>query len=153
MCGVAMPAFALAYMARWARRSNVMTAAEWMKTRFGDDTGGCLARYAAAIMAIVFTAGTVGYAFQGIGKFALVYFPLGPLAAHLPFGGQWIVEHQADLRGARLSGILPAGNRSTPDSLAVWLALNRNQPLQVREASRSPREYHARTVGGTSKSA
>jgi len=95
MWGVAMPAFTLAYMAVWVRRSNVMTAAEWMVTRFGNDPGGRCARYAAAAMAILFTTGMVGYAFQGIGKFAAVYVPLEPLAVHLPFGGAWIVDHQA----------------------------------------------------------
>jgi hypothetical protein len=33
-----MGAFFLAYMGKWVRRSNVMTAAEWMKTRFADSS-------------------------------------------------------------------------------------------------------------------
>ncbi len=95
MWGVALPAFAFAFMARWVRRSNVMTSAEWMVTRFGEDTGARLARFAAAIMAIILTAGVVGYAFQGIGKFAAVYLPLDDVAALLPVGGDWLIEHQA----------------------------------------------------------
>ncbi|MEW6073395.1 MAG: hypothetical protein AB1726_12495 [Planctomycetota bacterium] len=94
MWGVTMPAFTLAYLARWVRRSRVMTAAEWMRTRFGEDAGGRVARYASAAMAVVVTAAAIGYAFQGIGKFAAVYFPLAPLAARLPVGGEWLVEHQ-----------------------------------------------------------
>lgn len=94
MWGVALPAFSLAYLARWVRRSKVMTAAEWMKTRFGEDSGGRAARYASASMSILLTAATVGYAFQGIGLFAVVYLPLDGLAAHLPFGGEWVVAHQ-----------------------------------------------------------
>ena len=56
MWGVALPAFALAYMARCVRRSGVMTAAEWMITRFGTGPGGRAARYATALTAVVFTA-------------------------------------------------------------------------------------------------
>ncbi len=97
MWGVVLPAFALAYTARWVRRSKVMTAAEWMKTRFGDGPDGRTARYAAALMAIFLTTAVVGYAFQGIGKFAAVYIPLEPLAAHLPFGEEWVVAHQAGI--------------------------------------------------------
>ena len=44
MWGVLMGAFFLGYMGKWVRRSNVMTAAEWMRTRFGDGAGGRLAR-------------------------------------------------------------------------------------------------------------
>ncbi len=40
MWGFLMGAFFLSYMGKWVRRSNVMTAAEWMKTRFGSDSGG-----------------------------------------------------------------------------------------------------------------
>lgn len=97
MWGVAMPAFAVGYMARWVRRSNVMTAAEWMRTRFGSDPGARVARYAYATMAIVFTVAAVGYAFQGIGKFAVVYLPLDGLAARLPWGGEWIGAHQPEI--------------------------------------------------------
>jgi len=95
MWGVALPAFGLAYMARWVRRSKVMTAAEWMKTRFGEDGGGRAARYASAFLAILFTAACVGYAFQGIGKFTEVYLPLDSIADHLPFASQWVVDNQA----------------------------------------------------------
>ncbi|MCD6287718.1 MAG: hypothetical protein J7M12_01245 [Candidatus Hydrogenedentes bacterium] len=83
MWGFLMGAFFMAYMGTWVRRSNVMTAAEWMKTRFGDDTGGRMARTAYAVMAVVTQAGFIGYAYQGIGKFAAVYIPLENLAPHV----------------------------------------------------------------------
>jgi len=76
MWGFLMGAFFLAYMGRWVRRSNVLTAAEWMKTRFGDGFDGRLARTAYALMAVLTQAAFIGYAFQGIGKFASVYIPL-----------------------------------------------------------------------------
>ncbi|HEO71188.1 MAG TPA: sodium:solute symporter, partial [Candidatus Hydrogenedentes bacterium] len=75
MWGWMMGAFFLAYMGKWVRRSRVMTGAEWMMTRFGTGPGGIAARMAAALMAVVTMAGMIGYAFQGIGKFAHVYFP------------------------------------------------------------------------------
>ncbi len=75
MWGWMMGAFFMAYMGKWVRRSNVMTGAEWMHTRFGMGPAGKVARAAAAIMAVVIMAGLIGYAFQGIGKFAHVYVP------------------------------------------------------------------------------
>jgi solute:Na+ symporter, SSS family len=70
MWGVALPAFGLAYMAKWVRRSAAMTGAEWMITRFGDDSAGRAARYAYASVAVLFTAGAVAYALQGMIKFS-----------------------------------------------------------------------------------
>ena len=75
MWGWMMGAFFLAYMGKWVRRSNVMTGAEWMITRFGTGKAGTAARMAAALMAVTTLAGMIGYAFQGIGKFAHVYVP------------------------------------------------------------------------------
>lgn len=70
MWGVALPAFGLAYMAKWVRRSAAMTGAEWMITRFGDDAAGKTARYSYASVAVLFTAGAVAYALQGLIKFS-----------------------------------------------------------------------------------
>ncbi len=75
MWGWMMGAFFLAYMGKWVRRSEVMTGAEWMLTRFGRGWGGQVARMSAAIMAVITMSGMIGYAFQGIGKFAHVYIP------------------------------------------------------------------------------
>ena len=99
MWGVYMAAFFMAYMGKWVRRSNVMTAAEWMKTRFGNDTGGRLARTAYALMAILTLSSFIGYAYQGIGKFASVYISLAPLAqlfSNYPLH-DIILNHQADI--------------------------------------------------------
>ncbi|MHB9031020.1 MAG: sodium:solute symporter family transporter [Candidatus Latescibacterota bacterium] len=76
MWGVMMGAFFMTYMGKWVRRSNVMTGAEWMITRFGDDRSGQSARTTYALMAVITQASFIGYAFQGIGKFAAVYIPL-----------------------------------------------------------------------------
>ena len=78
MWGVMMGAFFLAYMGKWVRRSNVLTGAEWMITRFGDDKAGKTARTTYAVMAVITLASFIGYAFEGMGKFAAVYIPLPP---------------------------------------------------------------------------
>jgi len=107
MWGFLMGAFFLSYMGKWVRRSNVMTAAEWMKTRFGSDSGGKLARTAYALMAVITLASFVGYAYQGIGKFASVYIPLESLAEHtsMPWLQNLLTEHEPDLLAVLIIGI------------------------------------------------
>ena len=78
MWGFLMGAFFLAFMGKWIRRSGVMTGAEWMVTRFGSGIEGKTARAAYALMAVVTMVGFVGYAFQGIGKFATIYVDVDP---------------------------------------------------------------------------
>jgi Na+/proline symporter len=82
MWGFLMGAFFMCYMGKWVRRSNVMTAAEWMQTRFGPGPAGKLARTTSALIAVLFTACFIGYAYQGIGKFAAVYIPMESLAQY-----------------------------------------------------------------------
>lgn len=107
MWGFLMGAFFLAYMGKWVRRSNVMTAAEWMKTRFGDDSAGKLARTAYALMAVLTLASFVGYAYQGIGKFASVYIPLESLAKHtnIPLIQSLLIDHKPDVLAVTIIGI------------------------------------------------
>lgn len=81
-CGFAVfnAAFLMSYLAPWIRRTNVMTATELMKARFGDGRGGRVARMASAIGMVVFTAFCMGYSVAGIGKFAAEFLPLSPFA-------------------------------------------------------------------------
>ncbi|MCP4608459.1 MAG: hypothetical protein GY845_07080 [Planctomycetes bacterium] len=107
MWGFYMGAFFMAYMGKWVRRSNVMTAAEWMKTRFGNDSGGRFARTTYALMAVLTLASFIGYAFQGIGKFASVYIPLEILAQYTSIA--WIqtlvTTHEATVLAILVIGI------------------------------------------------
>jgi len=107
MWGFLMGAFFLAYMGKWVRRSNVMTAAEWMETRFGTGTAGKTARTAYALMAVLTLAGFIGYAFQGIGKFAATYIPTEILARLVPSG--WsaglLTEHKAAFLAVVIIGV------------------------------------------------
>jgi len=107
MWGVLMGAFFMAYMGKWVRRSGVMTAAEWMKTRFGDDAAGKLARTSYALMAVLTLASFVGYAYQGIGKFAAVYLPLDTLGArsNVALIRTLFVENEADILALMIIGL------------------------------------------------
>jgi SSS family solute:Na+ symporter len=67
--------FLMIYLSAWLRRSNVLTGAEWIKTRFGTGRGGNLAHISVVIFALVSVVGFLAYAFKGIGKFALIFLP------------------------------------------------------------------------------
>jgi len=67
--------FLMIYLSVWIRRSNVLTGAEWITTRFGEDRGGELSRISVVIFALFSVVGFLGYAFKGIGKFAAVFLP------------------------------------------------------------------------------
>ncbi len=66
--------FMMVYLSVWIRRSNVLTGAEWMGTRFSR-RGGEFARLAVTLFALVSVIGFLTYAFQGIGKFAATFLP------------------------------------------------------------------------------
>jgi SSS family solute:Na+ symporter len=67
--------FLMMFMSGWTRRSNVMTGAEWIQTRFGRTTGANLAHLSVVLFAVVNVIGLLAYAFKGIGKFAVVMLP------------------------------------------------------------------------------
>jgi len=67
--------FVMVFLAVWLRRSNVMTGAEWISTRFGDKMGGKLSHIIITVFAIVSVFGFIAYFFVGIGKFATIFFP------------------------------------------------------------------------------
>lgn len=67
--------FLMVYLSAWLRRSNVMTGAEWIKTRFGTGRGAQFSHLIVVIYAFVSIIGFFTYAFKGIGKFAQTYLP------------------------------------------------------------------------------
>ncbi len=67
--------FLMIYLARWIRRSNVITGAEWIGTRFGNGRGAELARLSVTLFAIVSVIGFLAYAHQGVGRFAAGVLP------------------------------------------------------------------------------
>jgi len=76
--GFPITAFYLAYMGKWIRRSNVMTGAEWMHTRFGNGRAGDLARLSYTLFAILTISALLGYGAIGMGKFGAVFLPFKP---------------------------------------------------------------------------
>lgn len=67
--------FLMIFLATWLRRSGVMTGAEWIIFRFGDDRGARLSNIIVVAFALVGVIGFLAYGFIGIGKFASVFFP------------------------------------------------------------------------------
>ena len=67
--------FLMVYLSVWLRRSNVMTGAEWIKTRFGDGKGSNLSHIIVVVFALVSVIGFLSYGFKGIGKFAVSFLP------------------------------------------------------------------------------
>ncbi|MGY0580603.1 MAG: sodium:solute symporter family protein [Paraglaciecola chathamensis] len=67
--------FLMIYLSVWLRRSNVMTGAQWMETRFGTGKGAEMSQMVVVIFALVSAVGFIAYAFKGIGKFAAIFFP------------------------------------------------------------------------------
>ena len=67
--------FLMMFISAWLRRSNVLTGAEWIKTRFGQGVGANLAHISVVFFALVAVVGMLAYAFKGIGKFAVEMLP------------------------------------------------------------------------------
>ena len=77
--GFPITAFYLAYMGKWIRRSDAMTGAEWMKTRFGSGKAGDIARLSYTLFAILTISALLGYSAIGMGKFGAIFLPFSPL--------------------------------------------------------------------------
>ncbi len=76
--GFPITAFYLAYMGKWIRRSDAMTGAEWMKTRFGNSRAGDLARLSYTLFAVLTISALLGYSAIGMGKFGSIFLPFSP---------------------------------------------------------------------------
>lgn len=76
--GFPITAFYLAYMGKWIRRSDAMTGAEWMKTRFGSSKAGDIARLSYTLFAILTISALLGYSAIGMGKFGAIFLPFSP---------------------------------------------------------------------------
>jgi Na+/proline symporter len=67
--------FLAVYLASWIRRSNVLTGAEWITSRFGEGRGAELSRIIVVVFALVSVVGFIAYDFQGMGKFTASFLP------------------------------------------------------------------------------
>ncbi len=92
--------FLMMFLAVWLRRSNVMTGAEWLKTRFGNNRGSELSHLVVVLFAIVAVVGFITYGFKGVGKFSETFFTWN-LETHI--GGLTIAS--ADMYAIIIMGI------------------------------------------------
>lgn len=67
--------FLMVYLSVWLRRSNVTTGAEWIRTRFGNDSGARLSHKIVVIYALISCLGFLAYGFVGVGKFMQIFIP------------------------------------------------------------------------------
>jgi Na+/proline symporter len=67
--------FLMVYLSAWLRRSNAVTGAHWIETRFGKGKGAQLSHLIVVVFALVSVVGFLSYAFKGIGKFATEFLP------------------------------------------------------------------------------
>jgi SSS family solute:Na+ symporter len=77
--------FLMVYLSCWLRRSNALTGAEWIETRFGSGTGGQLAQFVVIGFAVLSVLGFLAYGFVGIGKFIEIFLPWSSVAPWVPF--------------------------------------------------------------------
>ena len=112
MWGMVGAAFWMAYIGKWIRRSEVMTGAEWMKTRFGTGPAGISARTAMTLVGVVLTISLISTASVGIGKFwsqFLGWSPttcsiviIGCTSLYVIFGGMYSVVYTDLIQGILL---------------------------------------------------
>ena len=77
--------FLMVYLSAWLRRSNVTTGAEWMSTRFGNDTGAKQSHNIVVIFALISCLGFLAYGFVGLGKFIEIFIPWETVQPYVPF--------------------------------------------------------------------
>lgn len=77
--------FLMVYLSCWLRRSNALTGAEWIETRFGKGPGGQLSQFIVIAFAVCSVLGFLAYGFLGIGKFIEIFLPWASIAPFVPF--------------------------------------------------------------------
>ncbi|RYY59992.1 MAG: sodium:solute symporter [Chitinophagaceae bacterium] len=78
--------FNMMFLAKWLRRSNANTGAEWLATRFGISGRGVKASHNVVVaFALIGCLGFLAYGFIGLGKFIEILVPWSLVQPHLPF--------------------------------------------------------------------
>ncbi len=67
--------FVLAYKAKWAYRSGVLTGMEWLVFRYGTGRAGQAARLVSVTIQLITLVLMLGYAGTGVGKFVAEFLP------------------------------------------------------------------------------
>jgi Na+/proline symporter len=78
--------FNMMFLAKWLRRSNASTGAEWLATRFGLSGPGVKASHNVVVaFALLGCLGFLAYGFVGLGKFIEIFVPWNIIQPHVPF--------------------------------------------------------------------
>lgn len=78
--------FNMMFLAKWLRRSNANTGAEWLATRFGLIGKGVKASHNVVVaFALIGCLGFLAYGFIGLGKFMEIFIPWNMVKPYLPF--------------------------------------------------------------------
>src|SRR3954469_21374129 len=87
--------FNMMFLAKWLRRSNANTGAEWLATRFGLTGKGVKASHNVVVaFALIGCFGFLAYGFIGLGKFIEIFVPWNNIQPYLPFQiGQAYAAH------------------------------------------------------------
>src|SRR4029453_15732297 len=78
--------FNMMFLAKWLRRSNANTGAEWLATRFGLSGKGVKGSHRVVVaFALIGCLGFLAYGFIGLGKFIEIFIPWDGVKDHIPF--------------------------------------------------------------------
>lgn len=77
--------FNMMFLAKWLRRSNANTGAEWLATRFGLSGKGVKASHNVVVaFALIGCLGFLAYGFIGLGKFIEIFIPWEIVQPYFP---------------------------------------------------------------------
>ena len=87
--------FNMMFLAKWLRRSNANTGAEWLATRFGLSGKGVKGSHNVVVaFALIGCLGFLAYGFVGLGKFIEIFVPWDLVQPYVPFDiGPGYVAH------------------------------------------------------------
>ena len=78
--------FNMMFLAKWLRRSNAATGADWLAPRFGLVGTGVKASHNIVVaFAVIGCLGFLAYGFVGLGKFIEVFVPWDSVQSYIPF--------------------------------------------------------------------
>ncbi|RZM18120.1 MAG: sodium:solute symporter, partial [Pedobacter sp.] len=78
--------FNMMFLAKWLRRSNADTGAEWLATRFGLKGCGVKSSHnITVVFALIGCLGFLAYGFVGLGKFVEIFVPWALVRDYIPF--------------------------------------------------------------------
>ena len=78
--------FNMMFLAKWLRRSNASTGAEWLATRFGLKGKGVQGSHSIVVaFALIGCLGFLAYGFVGLGKFIEIFVPWNLVQPYVPF--------------------------------------------------------------------